>query len=54
MLIKSGKRQDVAEMHLYDGQDRLIGHAVGTFVVLPDVSVTKKLRLGSQKTESPL
>jgi uncharacterized protein (TIGR00369 family) len=40
-LIKSGKRQDVAEMHLYDGQDRLIGHAVGTFVVLPDVALAK-------------
>lgn len=37
-LIRSGKRQDIAEAHLYDGQDRLIGHAVGTFVVLPDLS----------------
>ncbi len=36
-MIKSGKRQDVAEMHLYDGEGRLIGHAVGTFVVLPNV-----------------
>ncbi|MFQ6102369.1 MAG: PaaI family thioesterase [Anaerolineae bacterium] len=39
-LVKSGKRQDVAEAHLYDGQDRLIGHAVGTFVVLPSVPMT--------------
>ena len=36
-VIKSGKRQDVAEMRLYDGEGRLVGHAVGTFVVLPDV-----------------
>jgi len=36
-MVKSGKRQDVVEMHLYDGQDSLVGHAVGTFVVLPDV-----------------
>lgn len=38
-LVKSGKRQDIAEAHLYDEQDRLIGHAVGTFVVLPDLSL---------------
>jgi uncharacterized protein (TIGR00369 family) len=36
-LIKSGKRQDVAEMYLYDGQGQLVGHATGTFVVLPSV-----------------
>jgi len=36
-LLKPGKRQDIAEMHLYDGQGRLVGHAVGTFVVLPNV-----------------
>jgi uncharacterized protein (TIGR00369 family) len=39
-LIKQGKRQDVAEMHLYDGQDRLVGHATGTFVILPNVPLT--------------
>ena len=39
-LVKPGKRQDVVEMHLYDGQDRLIGHAVGTFVVLPGVALS--------------
>jgi uncharacterized protein (TIGR00369 family) len=37
-LIKQGKRQDIAEMHLYDGQDRLVGHAVGTFIVLARIS----------------
>jgi len=42
-LLKPGKRQDVAEMHLYDGQDRLVGHAMGTFIVLPDVSLTEAL-----------
>lgn len=34
-LIKRGKRQDVAEMHLYDGDGRLVGHATGTFILLP-------------------
>lgn len=37
-LIKQGKRQDIAEMHLYDGQDRLVGYAVGTFIVLARIS----------------
>jgi uncharacterized protein (TIGR00369 family) len=36
-LLKHGKRQNVAEMHLYDGKDHLVGHATGTFVVLPKV-----------------
>jgi uncharacterized protein (TIGR00369 family) len=39
-LLKSGKRQDIAEMHLYDAEDRLIGHATGTFVVLPNVPMS--------------
>jgi len=39
-LVKPGKRQDVAEMHLYDGQDRLVGHAVGTFILLPNVPLS--------------
>ena len=39
-LVKHGKRQDIAEMHLYDGQGHLIGHGVGTFVVLPDVPLS--------------
>lgn len=36
-LIKRGKRQDVAEMHLYDGEGHLIAHATGSFVILPGV-----------------
>ncbi len=36
-LIKRGKRQDVAEMHLYDEEGQLVGHATGTFIVLPNV-----------------
>jgi uncharacterized protein (TIGR00369 family) len=36
-LIKQGKRQDISEMHLYDGEGRLVGHATGTFIVLPNV-----------------
>ena len=39
-LVKPGKRQDVAEMHLYDGQDRLVGHAVGTFILLSNVPLS--------------
>ena len=42
-LLKPGKRQDIAEMHLYDGRDRLVGHAMGTFIVLPDVSLAEAL-----------
>ncbi len=38
-LIKRGKRQDVAEMCLYDGVGRLVGHATGTFILLPGVSL---------------
>ena len=36
-MIKSGKRQDIAEARLYDEQERLIGHTVATFIVLPSV-----------------
>jgi uncharacterized protein (TIGR00369 family) len=38
-LIKRGKRQDVAEMHLYDGEGQLVGHATGTFILLPGVDM---------------
>jgi len=38
-VIKKGKRQDVAEMNLYDGQGNLVGHATGTFVILGDVAL---------------
>jgi uncharacterized protein (TIGR00369 family) len=36
-VVKSGKRQDVVEMRLYDEQECLVGHAMGTFVVLPNI-----------------
>lgn len=36
-LIQAGRRLDIAEAHLNTGDGRLIGHAVGTFIVLPDV-----------------
>jgi uncharacterized protein (TIGR00369 family) len=36
-LIKQGKRQTVAEMHLYDAEGQLVGHATGTFIVLPNI-----------------
>ncbi len=32
-LLKSGKRQKIAEMRLYDGKNKLVAHATGTFVV---------------------
>ena len=37
-LLKRGRRQDVAEMRLYDGDGRLVGHATGTFIVLPNIT----------------
>jgi uncharacterized protein (TIGR00369 family) len=47
-LIRQGKRQDVVEMRLYDGNDRLVGHATGTFVLLPSIPLADKPRLSSQ------
>ncbi len=38
-VIKRGKRQDVAEMNLYDGEGNLVGHASGTFVVLRELAL---------------
>ena len=42
-VLKSGKRQYIVEMHLYDGQDQLVGHAMGTYIVLPGVSLADVL-----------
>lgn len=36
-VLKPGKRQDVVEMFLYDETQSLVGHAMGTFIVLPGV-----------------
>jgi len=36
-LLKAGKRQDIAEARLYGADGELVGHAVGTFMVLPSV-----------------
>jgi uncharacterized protein (TIGR00369 family) len=36
-VMKSGKRQDVCEMHLYDGDNQLVAHATGTFIILPSI-----------------
>lgn len=36
-LIKRGKRQDIAEMHLYDEEGNLVGHGTGTFILLPHI-----------------
>ena len=40
-LIRRGSRQDVAEMRLYDGDGKLIAHATGTFVVQPNIPLSK-------------
>jgi uncharacterized protein (TIGR00369 family) len=40
-LIKRGKRQSIAEMHLYTEEGRLVGHATGTFMVLPNVPLSQ-------------
>jgi uncharacterized protein (TIGR00369 family) len=39
-LIKTGKRQDIAEMYLYDGENRLVAHATGTFIILVGVPLS--------------
>jgi uncharacterized protein (TIGR00369 family) len=39
--IRRGKHQDVVEMHLYDGEGRLVAHATGTFVLLSSVPLGK-------------
>lgn len=36
-LLKSGKRQDVAEARLYDQWGNEVGHGIGTFMILPGV-----------------
>lgn len=36
-LVKVGKRQVIAEMRLEDDRGRLVGHGVGTFIVLPNL-----------------
>jgi uncharacterized protein (TIGR00369 family) len=33
-MIKAGKRQDIVEANLYDGDGQLVGHGIGTFSVL--------------------
>jgi hypothetical protein len=38
-VLKAGKRPDVVEMSLHDGEQNLVGHATGTFLVLPGVEL---------------
>jgi uncharacterized protein (TIGR00369 family) len=40
-VIQGGRRQDIAEAHLYDDAERLVAHAIGTFVVLPHLSMAE-------------
>ena len=37
-MIKSGKRQDIVEMSLFDAQENLVGHAVATFMVIANAT----------------
>ena len=52
-LIKQGKRQDVAEMRLYDGAGRLVGHATGTFIVLPGLPLAQVPELAGWRGQEP-
>lgn len=36
-VLKPGKRQDVAQMYLWDENGELVGHATGTFLALPHI-----------------
>ena len=47
-LIKQGRRQDIAEMHLYDRDSRLVGHATGTFIILDSVPLSQNPDLATQ------
>jgi uncharacterized protein (TIGR00369 family) len=46
-LVKGGSRQDVAEMHLYDAEGQLVGHATGTFILQPNVALPSGWRTRS-------
>ncbi len=43
-LLKSGKRQNIVEMFLYDENERLVGHATGTFTILTNLSFLSVVR----------
>lgn len=36
-MLKSGKRQDIVEAHLYDTSGELVGHGVGTMIALQNI-----------------
>ncbi|HEC23176.1 MAG TPA: PaaI family thioesterase [Chloroflexi bacterium] len=36
-MIRSGRRQDIVEAHLYDENGEPVGHGIGTFIILPSV-----------------
>ncbi len=38
-IIKNGRRQDVAEMRLYNEEGILVAHATGTFIKLSEISM---------------
>lgn len=36
-MLKPGKRQDIVEAHLYNAAGELVGHGIGTMIVLPHI-----------------
>lgn len=39
-VLRAGKRQDIVEVTLYDEQGILVGHAIGTFIVIASVTLS--------------
>jgi acyl-coenzyme A thioesterase PaaI-like protein len=38
-ILKSGKRQDIADMRCWDQDNNLVAHATGTFLYLDKLSI---------------
>lgn len=53
-LLKTGKRQNVVEMFLYDDNEKLVGHATGTFIVLTNLSFLSVVTGGPEKVDGAL
>ena len=49
-LIKAGKRQNIVEMSLYDDEERLVGYATGSFMILHNVSFLEELLEDDEKS----
>jgi uncharacterized protein (TIGR00369 family) len=40
-MIQTGRRQDIVGASLYDGDGRLVAHAVGTFILMTNLPLNK-------------